>query len=173
MRNLIFKYCIVNITLIIISVFLFACQGRNDNKRSVFKPTSSEMADMNNYLIKKDKERIESYIERKGLTLTETSTGLWYTILKEGKGDFLTDGNIIRYEYDCILLDGTNLYNTQEQIQIGRSELPIGLYEGLQLLQRGGEAIFILPPFLAFGLIGDGRRIPPRATLVYTISVLE
>jgi FKBP-type peptidyl-prolyl cis-trans isomerase len=129
---------------------------------------------MNNYLIQKDRERIESYIERKELSLTETSTGLWYTILKDGTGDFLKDGDIILYEYDCILLDGTSLYNSQEQIQIGRSELPIGLYEGLQLLKRGGgEAIFILPPFLAYGLIGDGKKIPSRATLVYNIRVLE
>ena len=152
---------------------MFACQGRNENKKSVYKPTRSEMVDVNNYLIQKDRERIESYIERKGLTMTETSTGLWYTIVKEGTGNFLKDGDIIRYEYDCILLDGTNLYNSQEQIQIGRSELPIGLYEGLQLLKKGGEAIFILPPFLAYGLIGDGKKIPPRATLVYTIRVLE
>ena len=158
---------------IIISVLAFACQSRNENKKSVFKLTKNDMADMNNYLIQKDKERIQSYIERKGLTMQETSTGLWYSILKEGNGVFLKENDIIRYDYDCTLLDGTKCYSLQEQIQLGRSELPIGLYEGLKLLKRGGEAIFILPPFLAYGLIGDGKRIPPRATLVYSVKILE
>ena len=159
---------------ITICVFLFACKGGNESRESAYKPTTSDMADMNNYLIQKDRERIQSYFERKGLSMTETSTGLWYSVLNEGGGDPLKDNEIIRYEYDCVLLDGTNLYSLQEnEIQLGRSELPIGLYEGLKLLKKGGEAIFILPPFLAYGFVGDGKNIPPRATLVYTIRVLE
>ena len=162
------------VAYIIVSVFLFACQSGNESRKSAYKPTGNDMADMNNYLIQKDRERIQSYFERKGLSMTETSTGLWYSILNEGSGDFFKDNEIIRYEYDCVLLDGTNLYSSQEhEIQLGRSELPIGLYEGLKLLKKGGEAIFILPPFLAYGFVGDGKNIPPRATLVYTIRVLE
>jgi len=174
MKNRIF-YLVAIVALL--SVFSFACRSGNENRRPVFKPNRDEMADINNFLIQKDRERIQSYIERKGLTMQETTTGLWYSVLKEGNGSFLTDGDRIRYEYDCSLLDGTQVYNSKElgiaEIQIGRSELPIGLYESFKLLKRGGEAIFILPPFLAYGLIGDGRRIPSRATLVYTIQVLE
>ena len=162
-------------TYITICALAFACQSGNENKKFVFKPTKNEIADMNSYLIQKDRERIQSYFERKGLDMTETSIGLWYSILKEGSGNFLKDNDIIRYEYECELLDGTKCYSSQElgaaEIQIGRSELPIGLYEGFKLLKRGGEAIFIIPPFLAYGLIGDGKKIPPRATLVYSIHV--
>jgi FKBP-type peptidyl-prolyl cis-trans isomerase len=161
----------------IISVSLLSCQSRNENKKSVYKPDKNDMVEINNYLVQKDRERIQSYFERKGLSMTETSTGLWYNIIKEGTGTILKDNDIIRYEYDCDLLDGTKCYSSQElgiaEVQIGKSELPAGLYEGLKLLKRGGEAIFIIPPFLAYGLIGDGKKIPPRATVVYAISVLE
>jgi FKBP-type peptidyl-prolyl cis-trans isomerase len=135
------------------------------------------MADMNRYMIRKDRERIQSYSERKALTVQETSTGLWYGISEEGTGDFLTDGDMIRYEYNCSLLDGTECYSSQEfgpaEVQIGRSELPAGLYEGLKLLKRGSTATFIIPPFLAYGLVGDGKKIPPRATLVYSVLVIK
>ena len=161
----------------LISVFSFACKSENNNKKLANKLDKNDMMDIHNYLIQKDRERIQSYFERKGLSMTETSTGLWYNILKEGTESFFKDNDIIRYEYDCVLLDGTKCYSSQElgvaEIQIGKSELPAGLYEGLKLLKRGGEAIFILPPFLAYGLIGDGKKIPPRATLSYTIRVLE
>ena len=169
-------FCLA-VSIAIISVFLFACRNGSENKNPVYKPNKNDMADMNNFLVQKDRERIQSYFERKGLSMKETPTGLWYNIIKEGNGNFLNDNDRIRYEYDCSLLDGSKCYNSQElgaaEIQIGRSELPIGLYEGMKLLKRGGEAIFILPPFLAYGLIGDGKKIPPRATVVYSIRVLE
>jgi len=173
MKNRSFFYLAV--CVVIISVFSFACRSGNENKKLVYKPDRNEMADMNNFLVQKDRERIQSYIERKGITMQETSTGLWYCILEEGNGSFLKDNDIIRYEYECELLDGTKCYSSQElgvaEIQIGKSELPIGLYEGFKLLKRGGEAIFIIPQFLAYGLIGDGKKISPRATLVYSIHV--
>jgi FKBP-type peptidyl-prolyl cis-trans isomerase len=38
------------------------------------------------------------------------------------------------------------------------------------MLKYGGEAKFILPPFLAFGIVGDGKAIPPRSVLVYDVK---
>ena len=35
---------------------------------------------------------------------------------------------------------------------MGRSEMEAGLNEGLRMLKPGAEAIFIIPPFLAYGL---------------------
>ena len=35
------------------------------------------------------------------------------------------------------------------------------------------EAIFIIPPFLAYGLIGDRKMIPSRAVLVYYVNILQ
>jgi len=135
------------------------------------------MADVNRYIIKKDRERIQSYSERKGLTMTETSTGLWYSIIKKGDGVTFKDNDRIVYTFQCSLLDGTECYNSNDsgpnEIRLGRSELPSGLNEGFKLLNLGSEAIFILPPFLAYGLIGDGRKIPPRSTLVYNVQVIR
>jgi FKBP-type peptidyl-prolyl cis-trans isomerase len=48
-----------------------------------------------------------------------------------------------------------------------------GLNQGLRMLKPGAEAIFILPPFLAYGLPGDGKKIPSRAVIVYRITILN
>ncbi len=48
-----------------------------------------------------------------------------------------------------------------------------GLNQGLRMLKPGGEAIFILPPFLAYGLKGDGNKIPSRSVIVYEIKILN
>ena len=80
-------------------------------------------------------------------------------------------------DYKCSLLDGTLCYSSEElgarEVILGRGEIEAGLNEGLRMLRPGGEAVFILPPFLAFGLIGDDKAIPPRSTLVYEVKILN
>jgi FKBP-type peptidyl-prolyl cis-trans isomerase len=135
------------------------------------------MADLNKYLVQKDKERIKNYIERKNLNMNESPTGLWYQIIKEGKGKAFADNDKILMDYDCTLLDGTKCYSSKElgpkEVTIGRSEIEPGLNEGLRLLKPGAEAIFIIPPFLAYGLIGDRKMIPSRAVIVYYVNILQ
>ena len=135
------------------------------------------MTELNRYFVQKDKERIQNYIERKSLVMTESPTGLWYNIEKEGSGNFLTDNDKLLMEYECSLLDGTHCYSSKDlgprEIIIGRSQLEPGLNEGLRMLKRGGAGTFIIPPFLAYGLVGDGKKIPPRSTIIYNVSILE
>jgi len=58
------------------------------------------------------------------------------------------------------------------QVTIGKSDIEPGLNEGLRLLKPGGKAMFILPPFLAHGFVGDGKKIPPRTIIVYRVNVV-
>ena len=113
------------------------------------------MADLNRYLVQKDKERIENYIERKHLKMTESPTGLWYQIINEGSGDRFTDNDKITMNYECSLLDGTKCYSSEtlgpKEIVLGKSDIEPGMNEGLRLLKPGAEAIFIIPPYLAYG----------------------
>jgi FKBP-type peptidyl-prolyl cis-trans isomerase len=134
------------------------------------------MTEMNRYLVQKDREIIENYIERKNLKMTESPTGLWYYVKDDGNGEYLKDNDRIVMDYECSLLDGTVCYSSADlgpkEIILGRSDLESGMNEGLRLLKPGAEALFILPPFLAFGLVGDGKKIPPRTIIVYSVSIL-
>lgn len=107
--------------------------------------------------------------------MTETQTGLWYQILKDGEGDTFREKDKIIMDYECSLLDGTRCYSSGDlgprEMILGRGEIEAGLNEGLRLLKPGSEAILIIPPFLAYGLIGDRKLIPPRAVLVYNIKI--
>jgi FKBP-type peptidyl-prolyl cis-trans isomerase FkpA len=163
------------IFVLFLAIAQFSCWHQNGKKATLSPPGKGEMADLNRYMITKDRERIQNYIERKNLKMTETQTGLWYQILKEGEGENFREKDRLVLDYECSLLDGTKCYSSSEQgpkeLILGRSEMEAGLNEGLRLLKPGSEAIFIIPPFLAYGLIGDRKLIPPRAVLVYNISV--
>ena len=165
------------IVFVIFLSAITACKNNTENRISNRSPGTNEMADLNRYLVQKDRERIQNYIERKNLKMSESPTGLWYQILKEGKGDKITDGNRFTMDYECSLLDGTKCYSSktlgQKELILGRSTMEPGLNEGLRMLKPGAEAIFILPPFLAYGLPGDGKKIPSRAIVVYNVRILQ
>ena len=132
------------------------------------------MADLNRYFVQKDRERIENYIERKNLKMTEAPSGFWYKIKYEGSGDCFADYDKVVLEYEVNLLDGTRCYSSDDlgpkEVIIGKSSIEAGLNQGLKMLRSGDEAIFIIPPFLAYGLSGDGKNIPSRAILIYNIT---
>jgi FKBP-type peptidyl-prolyl cis-trans isomerase len=157
------------------SVIILSCNSAHDKSSPRKVPGKNEMADLNRYLVRKDRERIESYIERKNLNMKEAPSGLWYLITTEGTGNYLTDKDKVEMEYECSLLDGTLCYSSRELgpkvILLGKTGLESGLDQGLRMLKPGAEALFILPPFLAYGLPGDGKKIPSRAIILYRIQV--
>lgn len=165
----------IRILFFFILVFPVLSCGRTNERQAVQdKPGKNELAELNTYLVEKDRERIINYAERKGLDLTETSSGLWYQIISDGSGHYFKDDDAVIVEYKCLLLDGTPAYSSDEsgprEIVMGKSQVEAGLDEGLRLLKPGGEAIFIIPPYLAHGLLGDREKIPPRSVIVYHIK---
>lgn len=167
---------IPRILLGIVLVAFVSCRNRTDPGPNGPSPGKNDMEDLNIYFVKKDKERIQSYIERRNLQMNESSTGLWYQIIREGEGDFLKDNDKVVFNYKCSLLDGTLCYSSDDtgpkQVILGRSDIEAGLNEGLRLLKPGAEAVFIMPPYLAYGFVGDRKKIPPRAIVVYYVNIL-
>jgi FKBP-type peptidyl-prolyl cis-trans isomerase FkpA len=166
----------LRLSYIILVLVLFSCRSDNSGAPVTGQPARADMEDVNRYLISKDRERIQSYIERKGLQMEESPAGLWYRVIEEGSGGKLRDNDRIVMEYKCSLLDGTLCYDSEQtgplEITLGRTGIEPGLNEGLRMLRPGSKAIFILPPFLAHGLPGDGKKIPPRSVVVYNVYIL-
>lgn len=156
-------------------VFAVSC-GNKGTGKPLQKPGKSDIEELNRFMVTKDRERIQSYIERKGLKMTETPTGIWFQVLSRGPGRKIQGNDKVVMEYECSLLDGTKCYSSEESgpksIILGSTQIEPGLYEGLRLLNYGDEALFILPPYLAYGMPGDGKLIPPRSVIVYKVHIL-
>jgi len=56
---------------------------------------------------------------------------------------------------------------------VDKSSVETGLHEGVKLMHVGEKATMILPSHLAYGLIGDEKRIPPRASVLYELELLS
>lgn len=57
--------------------------------------------------------------------------------------------------------------------QIGKTDLPVGLQEGVQLMSKGEKAVLITPSKLGYGFTGDGANIPPNAVLYYDVELIK
>lgn len=145
-----------------------------DNKAQWDKQS---MESLNRYMIAKDRERILNYIERKDLSMEENQMGIWYSIENEGENVKIKDNDRVIIEYECSLLDGSLCYSSEDDgykiITVGKNEFGAGLDYGLKMLGRGGEALFIVPSFMAFGLKGDGNKIPSRSVLVFSVKARD
>jgi len=156
---------------------MFSCNKENEKQKEInWSEVNKKLINVNKYLVVEDSMRIVSYIHRQGWDMTESETGFWYTITEHGTGDSVKKDDIISLKYEIELLDGTHCYNSDSlgnmSFKVGMGGVISGLEHAVLLLRKGDKAIFIFPPFMGYGLLGDEKKIPPRSILVYKIEVV-
>ena len=108
----------------------------------------------------------------------ETDSGLRYQILQKGEGKQATKGAMVSVHYKGQLLDGTvfdSSYKRKQPIDftVGVGQVIAGWDEGIQLLKVGDKARFVIPSNLAYGEAGAGGVIPPGATLIFDVELMD
>lgn len=107
----------------------------------------------------------------------ETSSGLRYKIEEKGNGPKAEKGNTVSVHYKGMLPDGTvfdSSYTRNKPIDfaLGKGQVISGWDEGVQLLNVGDKARFVIPSDLAYGERGAGGVIPPNATLIFDVELV-
>ena len=171
------KACIVITGFLLL---LVACvQQQPTNKSPVMSDKQKEemLLRVNKYLVEKDVELMRSFAERKGWNMEISETGLFYEIYHRTDGSRVEEGDLVSIHYDIDLLDGYRCYSSEKEgpreFILGRSQEISGLEQGVAMMREGEKARFIIPPHLAYGLIGDEERIPARSIIVYFVELAE
>lgn len=105
-----------------------------------------------------------------------TPSGLQYQVLSEGTGRQPAANQSVRCHYEGRLLDGTvfdSSYRRGRPADFGLSQVIAGWTEGLQLMREGAKYRFFIPYHLAYGEHGVGSDIPPYATLIFDVELLQ
>jgi peptidyl-prolyl cis-trans isomerase A (cyclophilin A) len=120
-----------------------------------------------------------------------TESGLMYIIKEQGAGAKAVIGSNLEVDYAGGFLDGklfdtsieerakeAGIYNAGRQyaplpLKCGVGQVIKGWDEGLQLLNEGGKATFIIPAALGYGENGYPPVIPANATLVFDVELVK
>lgn len=172
-----FKYnSYIVLFLATISIYFTFCNSNNKQQKD-WNKIDKVLIEVNQDLVITDQQLIEEYIKKNNLQMTKTPTGLWYIFLKTGKSKKPQIGNVVTIAYKVDLLNGTHCYSSDslglKTIKLGFQDIETGLTEGLQLMPEGSQAMFIMPPHLAHGLVGDDNKIPPRSTIIYYVELIN
>lgn len=109
---------------------------------------------------------------------TTTDTGLQYAVLAEGEGDVAEAGDTVSVHYTGWLEDGTQFDSSLSrglpfEFTLGAGQVIPGWDEGVAGMAVGESRQLIIPAELAYGEAGSGGVIPPNATLIFEVELLD
>jgi FKBP-type peptidyl-prolyl cis-trans isomerase len=108
-----------------------------------------------------------------------TSTGLKYIDVLDGTGNEATGaGDTVVVHYTGCLEDGTKFDSSVDRNEPFSFPLDVGFVikgwdEGVKGMRVGGQRKLTIPADLGYGTQGAGGLIPPNATLVFDIELLD
>jgi FKBP-type peptidyl-prolyl cis-trans isomerase FkpA len=133
----------------------------------------------------------DEYIKKHSLITKTTASGLRYVITKPGVGPRAQKGDSLVVHYAGRLTNEKVFDTSMEEVakaagiyQQGRPYQPLtfvlgvqpliaGWVEGLQLLNKGAKATFVIPSAIGYGEQGMGGDIPPYSTLAFDVELVN
>ncbi|MBI1211933.1 MAG: FKBP-type peptidyl-prolyl cis-trans isomerase [Alphaproteobacteria bacterium] len=122
----------------------------------------------------KNEAFLAAHAKQTGVTVLPD--GLQYRVIKAGTGKKPESASaVVKVNYTGKFIDGTTFDSSEGR---GPAEFPLnqvikGWTEGLQLMQVGEKAEFVIPYDLAYGPEGRQGAIPPYQTLVFEVELLD
>ena len=107
-----------------------------------------------------------------------TASGLKYTDVKVGSGASPVKGKQVKVHYTGTLENGKKFDSSVDRNEpfnfvIGVGQVIAGWDEGVMSMKVGGKRKLIIPSKLGYGARGAGGDIPPNATLLFDVELLD
>ena len=128
--------------------------------------------------IEEEKRKAEEALEKLAAGFEKTGSGLRYKIIQQGSGAKASKGDTVSVHYKGQLDNGQvfdSSYRRNQPIEftLGVGQVIPGWDEGIGLLKVGDKARFVIPSHLGYGRSGAGGVIPPNATLVFDVELMD
>jgi FKBP-type peptidyl-prolyl cis-trans isomerase len=148
--------------------------AKNWNAVEVFRQFTGSRAEREKASKKSQKAAMTELTEG----FDKTESGLHYKHIQKGDGAKAKKGQTVAVHYKGMLADGSEFDNSYKrgnpiEFPIGTGQVIQGWDEGILLLNKGDKARFVIPSHLAYGEAGAGGVIPPNATLIFDVELMD
>jgi len=155
------KLIVALFSICLLSIYVFEVDAQTKRRRTPKKPVAAPKPTAAN----------------KPAAVT-TPSGLIYLITKAGTGHQPTTGETVIINYTGTLTNGLKFDSSHDRDQpfsfkLGVGQVIRGWDEGVAKLRVGDQAILVIPSDLGYGSRGAGGVIPPDATLIFVVEVLD
>jgi peptidyl-prolyl cis-trans isomerase A (cyclophilin A) len=128
--------------------------------------------------IAEQKKQAEEALAKLAAGFEKTESGLHYQLIQKGSGKQAEKGKKVSVHYEGSLENGRvfdSSYKRKQPIDftLGVGQVIEGWDEGIALLKVGDKARFVIPSYLGYGSRGAGGVIPPDATLIFDVELMD
>ncbi|MCM5662748.1 peptidylprolyl isomerase [Galbibacter mesophilus] len=128
--------------------------------------------------IAEEKAKAEAALEKLAAGFDKTESGLRYKMIQKGNGAKAEKGKTVSVHYKGQLENGQVFDSSYQRNQpidftLGAGQVISGWDEGISLLHVGDKARFVIPAHLGYGARGAGGVIPPNATLIFDVELVN
>lgn len=120
---------------------------------------------------------LEDFLQKNQVTTQVSPEGLHYLVSKKGNGPAPAKGDYVLLKYRAMLLDSTVFDQSEADdplvFQVGNHEVIKGLDHGVMLLKKGSVATLFMPAKLGYQQYGVKGSVPPDASLIYEVELLD
>lgn len=162
-----------------IIVAIYGCNRQPTHKLIApqIENLDEKLVGVNELIVRDESKDIQLLLKRYQWEMKSTGTGMYYSIDNKGNKPLIEKGDKVEMEYSISLINGKEVYNSKNNgtktLIVEQSDEPIGLHELLKMMSLGDKAKAIIPSHMAYGILGDNDQIPPYATLIYRIEVIN
>jgi FKBP-type peptidyl-prolyl cis-trans isomerase FkpA len=112
------------------------------------------------------------------MSVTTTASGLVIEEIIPGTGTEAVPGRLVVVHYTGWLTDGSKFDSSHDRndpfvFPLAQRYVIPGWDEGVQGMKVGGKRKLTIPPELGYGARGAGGVIPPNATLVFEVELID
>jgi FKBP-type peptidyl-prolyl cis-trans isomerase FkpA len=112
------------------------------------------------------------------MSVTTTASGLVIEEVVQGTGAEATPGKLVVVHYTGWLTDGSKFDSSHDRndpfvFPLAQRYVIPGWDEGVQGMRVGGTRKLTIPPELGYGARGAGGVIPPNATLLFEVTLID
>ena len=127
-----------------------------------------------------EEEKIHAYLQKDSLlSYRSSSDGYWYATIEKVKENtpYPKEGDLVELQYEILDLSDQVIYSSQELgtkvYKVNKENFIPALQLGIKSIKVGETVKFVIPPYRAFGVVGDQHKIGINQSIISIVTLLN